>query len=125
MPMKKLWIFLIANFYCGAIGAAQNTQQPKAPSGYGVIGIFFLAVLFYSLVRSSKKWLTALYMAIWAIVGLLLFVVAGYFCGLSGEASGYIGVDVALLCAMLAALIHSRRNKSQTENPHEFIEKGK
>lgn len=89
------------------------TSNPYA--GEGLIGLVFLGAFSVGLWRSESKLRTALYTAVAFAAGVVAFAVAGFFTGLSGEAAGYIGVSLGLLCAALAALMHSRLSKARSE----------
>lgn len=78
----------------------------------GVIGLVFLCSLIYGIWRSQRRYKTVLYAFLATVVGCAIYMVAGYFIGLSGYAGGYIGIQVGLLCGALSALVHSRRTQT-------------
>jgi hypothetical protein len=75
-----------------------------------MVSILFAAISIYSLSRSAKKRLTLTYMGLWMVVSFVGYLVLGYVFHLPGMAAGEFGLYCGLLCGMLAALIHSRRN---------------
>ena len=82
--------------------------------GGGLVLVGFVGAFAFSLIRSRERLKTALYSVGAILFGTLCFVVAGYFSKLNGEVVGEIGVDVGLLCGILAALVHSRRSRVET-----------
>jgi small-conductance mechanosensitive channel len=74
--------------------------------------LIFVIVLAYSLSRSGKRALTLAFVLVWSLVAFAAYFVIAYFFKLPGAVAGEAGLYASLLCGMLAALVHSRRNKS-------------
>lgn len=73
--------------------------------------LIFLIVLAYSLSRSGKRALTLAFVLGWSLVAFAAYAVIAYFFKLPGVVAGEAGFYASLLCGILVALIHSRRNQ--------------
>ena len=79
-----------------------------------LILIGFIGISVFSLIRSRKRTKTALYIFLAILGGLVCAATLGYFVKFSGYFAGEFSLDIALLCGMLVALIHSRRSRMET-----------
>jgi hypothetical protein len=84
------------------------------PNNAGSLGVLFLGVFIFSIVRSHRRWKSVIYSVCGGIsVILVTFLVALVFPSLNTDATGAASFDISLLMTMLISLVHSRYTRKK------------
>jgi hypothetical protein len=79
-----------------------------------LILVGFVCISIFAIVRSRNRVRTALAIFVAMVAGFVGAMILGRFAGFSGNFVGSeFGLDLSMLCGMLAALIHSRRSRTK------------